>query len=67
MMHLPANPRPWSIELGDIEGLVKDASGIEVVSFDAIEDAEFWFELVEIVNEHDRDRHPEVSMPGMSP
>lgn len=66
-MHLPANPRPWSLELGDIAGSIKDANGIEIASFDAIEDSEFWIDLVEIVNEHDRDRQHEISVPEMSP
>lgn len=65
-MHLPANPRPWSIEIGEIEGIVKDANGIEIASFDAVEDVEFWCGLVELVNEHERDRQHD-SDPGVSP
>ncbi len=66
-MHPPEHPRPWSIGIDDADGRVRDNDGRSVATFGAEDDTEFPASLVEIVNEHDRDRDHEISTPGISP
>jgi hypothetical protein len=49
---MPQHPRPWSIEISDLDGSTKDRDGNNVATFDVNDDLEFWSALVKIVNEH---------------